>query len=590
MTTAAAFLGVERSLTGKRWRARPVDDRLALALAQRLNLPEIVGRVMAGRGVELEGAEAWLQPTLRSHLPDPSTFLDMDAAADRIANAVVNGEKIAIFGDYDVDGATSAALLMRLFRAVGADAIAYIPDRMKEGYGPNAPALLKLAASGISVVITVDCGTMAHAAIAAGTGAGLDVIVVDHHLAEAALPEALSIINPNRLDESGAHRQLAAVGMAFLLAVALNRALRARNWFAQRAEPDLRQWLDLVAIGTICDVVSLTGLNRALVVQGLKVLAGRTNVGLSALADAAGLNERPGAYHAGFLLGPRINAGGRVGQSDLGVRLLTTEDPEEARALAAELDRLNRERQMIEQEVLADAMGQLDRHANDSVVILSGEGWHPGVIGIVAARVREAAGRPAIVVALDGDKGKGSGRSMTGVDLGAAVTAALQAGLLVNGGGHPMAAGLTIATSALPDFRVFMNERLGASVRAAAEAGSLGIDGAVGLAGANTTLLDALEKASPYGAGNPEPRFVLTRCQVIRADVAGEKHVRCILADGNGQGRLKAIAFRSLGDNPLGGSLLASNGRPFHLAGHLRADNWRGERRIQFVIEDGALA
>jgi single-stranded-DNA-specific exonuclease len=584
-----AFLGVESSLGGKRWRSRIDDDRLAGALAQKLGVPELIGRILAGRNVGLDEAEAWFRPTLRTWLPDPSSFLDMDSAAARVADAIQAGQTIAVFGDYDVDGATSSALLRRFLRAVGSDPVIYIPDRMREGYGPNEPAMRKLAADGVRVVITVDCGTMSYGPLAAARTVGLDVIVIDHHIAEPRLPEAFAVVNPNRVDESGAHRQLAAVGMAYMLVVAVNRELRRRNWYGGREEPNLLQWLDLVAVGTICDVVALTGLNRALVAQGLKVVARRENPGLRALADVAGLNEQPGAYHCGFLLGPRVNAGGRVGQADLGVRLLSTDDPAEAAALAGQLNHLNRERQEIESVVLAEALMQAERRAGDPVVIVAGEGWHPGVIGIVAARVREAADRPAIVIALDGERpAKGSGRSMAGVDLGAAVTAALQAGLLINGGGHPMAAGVTLAPGGIGALRDFLAARLAGSIAAARTAGSMGVDGALAVGGATAGLLDLLDQAGPYGSGNPEPRFVLPGARVVKADVAGEKHVRCILTDASGTARLKAIAFRSLEGSAIGPALLQTGGLPLHLAGHLRADNWRGERRVQFVIEDAA--
>lgn len=586
----AAVLGVERSLTGRRWRDRNLDDRLAQALSQRHNLPEVVGRVLAGRGVGLDDAERFLKPTLRDWLPDPSIFRDMDLAAERLSRAIRENERVAVFGDYDVDGATSSALLRRFFRAVGRDLVVYIPDRQREGYGPNAPALRKLAADGIAVVITVDCGTLAHEPLAAARDAGLEVIVVDHHLAEPALPEAFAIINPNRLDEAPGYGQLAAVGVAFLLVVALNRILRQSGWYETRPEPDLREWLDIVAIGTVADVVPLTGVNRALVTQGLKVLARRGNVGLAALADVAGLDQPPGAYHAGFIFGPRINAGGRVGQSDLGTRLLNTDDPGEAQRLARELNQLNRERQEIEKAVLEEAMGQLGAYPADvPVVVLAAEGWHPGVIGIVAARVREAANRPTLIIAID-DKGigKGSGRSVPGVDLGGAAVAARQSGLLINGGGHVMAAGVTVARDNIPALREFLAHRLGPAMAAATDLSSLGVDGALGVTGATPQLMDLLEQAGPYGAGNAEPRFALPSCRVVNAGVVGERHVRCVITNGAGQGRLKAIAFRSL-ETPLGPALLNSGGS-LHLAGHLRTEWFRGERRVQLILDDAAPA
>ena len=438
------FLGVVSSLRGKRWTARPADERESMALAQRLGVPEIIGRVLSARGVGLQEADDFLHPTLKRLLPDPSVLKDMDTAALRLAGAVTGGEQIAVFGDYDVDGATSSALLARLLSAVGGQCRIYIPDRGREGYGPNEAALLGLKDSGVSLVVTVDCGIAAHAPLAAAADAGLDVIVVDHHAAEAELPRATAVINPNRLDESGELGQLAAVGVSFLLAVAVNRALRALDWYQDRPEPDLRQLLDLVALGTVCDVVPLRGVNRALVSQGLKVMGKRANPGLRALADAASLTEAPGAYHLGFILGPRINAGGRVGSSELGARLLSTDDEAEAKAIASRLEALNAERRDIEAAVLERARDQVERSDHQGPLILAaGEGWHGGVIGIVASRLKERFHRPAFVVSIEGETATGSGRSVHGVDLGQAVIAARQAGLVVKGGGHPMAAGFT---------------------------------------------------------------------------------------------------------------------------------------------------
>ncbi|SLN45519.1 single-stranded-DNA-specific exonuclease RecJ [Oceanibacterium hippocampi] len=591
VSSAPAFLGVEQSLTGRRWRSRLADDRLGMAIAQAIDVPEVIGRVLAGRGVDRDDASDYLDPTLKGLLPDPARFHDMEAAAARLAAAVVKGETIAIFGDYDVDGATSSALLWRYLDAVGARPLVHIPDRLREGYGPNAPAMLSLAGKGARIVVTVDCGTVAHAPLEAAAEAGLEVIVVDHHLAEPALPRALAVINPNRLDEEPGYGQLAAVGVAFMLVVALNRALRAAGHFgAARAEPNLLQWLDLVALGTVCDVVPLTGINRALVRQGLKVMARRNNCGIAALADVAGLSEAPGTYHVGFLIGPRVNAGGRVGRSSLGVEILTTEDPMEAAALARELDRLNGERRDIEAGIESAAIGMVEAAGDDPgpIAIAAGEGWHPGVIGIVASRLKDRFRRPALVIALDGEVGRGSGRSVPGVDLGAAVTAARQAGLLVNGGGHAMAAGLTVARDRVPALREFLAERLSAQVGEARQAASLGFDGALRCGGATVDFIDLLAQAGPFGAGNPEPRFALPDVTIVRADIVGERHVRCVLAGADG-GRLAGIAFRSI-DGPLGPALLGSKGRRLHLAGHLRADTWRGERRLQFTIEDAAFA
>jgi single-stranded-DNA-specific exonuclease len=584
-----AFLGVERSVTGRRWRARLVDDRAGLVIAQRLALPEIVGRLLAGRGVAPEAAESFLNPTLRDLLPDPSRFHDMDSAAERLARAVKDGEAIAVFGDYDVDGATSSALLARFFAAAGRPIRIYIPDRMKEGYGPNLPALLALRAEGIKLVVTVDCGITAFEALAGAADAGLDVIVVDHHVAERRLPRAYAVVNPNRLDEAAGYGQLAAVGVAFLLAVAVNRALRQAGWFTGgRVEPDLKQLLDLVALGTICDVVPLTGVNRALVTQGLKVMGARANVGLAALADVARLNEAPGTYHAGFLLGPRVNAGGRVGAADLGARLLSTDDPLEAATIAGQLDAFNAERRQIEETVLVAAIAQAESKLAPGLVFVSSEGWHAGVIGIVASRLKERYGRPACVVALGGGIGKGSGRSTVGIDLGNAVIAARQAGLLVNGGGHPMAAGFTVEAGKLDALRDFLADRLGIGLDGERPQASLDLDAALQPGGATADLLRQIERLGPFGSGNAEPRFALTAARIVRADPAGEAHVRCIVSGADG-GRLKAIAFRSL-ENELGRALLQRNGPALHLAGHLRADRWQGRDDVQLLIDDAAIA
>jgi single-stranded-DNA-specific exonuclease len=487
----AAFLGVERSLTGRRWAARLADERAALAIAQRHGLPDAVCRLLAARDIGLEAVPDFLDPTLRKFLPDPSHLKDMDAAIARLVVAVQKGEKIVVFGDYDVDGATSSALLLRFFRAVGGNIGVYIPDRRKEGYGPNATALLRIKEEGASVVVTVDCGITAFEPLAEARRAGLDLIVIDHHIAEIALPEAVAVVDPNRVDDDSPHKHMAAVGVAFLLTVGVNRALRDMGWYVgERKEPDLRQWLDLVALGTVCDVVPLVGVNRALVRQGLQVMAQRRNVGLAALADVARLKEPPGAYHLGFMLGPRVNAGGRVGQADLGARLLSSEDPHEVGALAVRLDEFNAERRAIEREVLDQAIARIeglygpDRKGLPSALLVESEGWHVGVIGIVASRLVERYGRPAFVVGMDGALGKGSGRSVRGVDLGAAVIAARQAGLLVNGGGHAMAAGLTVARDSLPELARFLDGRIAPQLGAAPAVRELGIDAALAPAAA----------------------------------------------------------------------------------------------------------
>jgi single-stranded-DNA-specific exonuclease len=585
-----AFLGVERSITGRRWDPRPGDERIALAMSQRLGLPEIVGRVMAARGVGLDDAQGYLNPTIRDLLPDPSILKDMDVAAERLAGAVMGGEKVAVFGDYDVDGATSSALLTRFLIAASGKCRLYIPDRMKEGYGPNRDALLRLKDEGASVVVTVDCGTTAYDPLEAAAEAGLDMVVIDHHEAEPRLPKALAVVNPNRLDESHQLGHLAAVGVTFLLVVAVNRLLRNAGWYAgERREPDLMQWLDLVALGTVCDVVPLKGLNRALVAQGVKIMARRGNAGLAALADVAGLTEKPGAYHAGYILGPRVNAGGRVGGSDLGARLLATDDPVLARELAQQLHELNKQRQEIEAFVLLEAIEQVESAPDDEQALLfaAGQGWHPGVLGIVAGRLKERYNRPACAISIENGMGKGSGRSITGLDLGAAVIAARQEGLLLNGGGHAMAAGFSFNESRLAELKAFLNERL----RLQAAGGvipSLALDGLLEPQGATIGLVETLEQCGPYGAGNEEPRFAISAAQVARADIVGMGHVRCQIY-GPGGGRLKAIAFKSA-DSELGHLILKSAGATLHLAGVLRADNWQGRKGVQFVIEDAALA
>jgi single-stranded-DNA-specific exonuclease len=479
--------------------------------------------------------------------------------------------------------------MRRFFDAVGGRLRIYIPDRLTEGYGPNAAALEKLAADGVGLVVTVDCGTMAFEALARAAAIGLDVVVVDHHQAEPRLPECLALVNPNRLDETSPHRALAAVGLTFLLLVAVNRALREAGWYRDRAAPDLLGWLDLVALGTVCDVVPLTGLNRALVTQGLKVMAERRNTGLRALADVARLEARPGAFHLGYILGPRINAGGRVGEADLGARLLTTDDWEEAQGIAQTLDRLNAERRAIEGLVLDQAARQAaDKAATDpALVLVSGEGWHEGVLGIVASRLKDTYRRPTFVLGAKDGIAKGSGRSIPGVDLGAAVTAARQAGILQNGGGHAMAAGLTVAADRVTELEAFLTARLAPEVAGAPARDQLNLDGALQVGAATRELYDLLETIGPYGAGHPEPRFALADARVVRADVVGGDHVRVVLSGTSGKGRLKGIAFRAAG-TPLGRALAESGGAGLHLAGHLRADDWKGRSGVQLVIEDAA--
>jgi single-stranded-DNA-specific exonuclease len=587
--TSQADVIVAKSVSGRRWVMRGADDRAGLALSQRLGLPDVVGRVMAARGIDLDAAEAFLDPTLREALPDPSSLIGMEEAATRLVKAIADGENIGIFGDYDVDGATSSALLARFLSAVGVPARVYIPDRMKEGYGPSTPAMLRLRAEGISLVITVDCGTTAFEPLGAAGDAGLDVLVVDHHVAEPALPRAVSVINPNRLDDTSGQGALAAVGVSFLFAIATNRMLRDTGWYTanNRKEPDLLGLLDLVALGTVCDVVPLIGLNRAFVSQGLKVMAKRLNPGLVALADVARVDSRLTEYHAGFLLGPRVNAGGRVGEAPMGARLLMTQDPDEAAELAQRLDEWNTERREIEAQVLEVAMAQADEISTDAALIVaSGDGWHAGVIGIVAGRLKERFNRPAFVIGFEGDMGKGSGRSVEGVDLGSAVIAARQAGLLVNGGGHKMAAGITVERSKLPELQRFLDERVANDLTRNAVIPTLRIDGSLAVKGVQPEFVESLQRLAPFGAGNSEPRFMLPSVRVAKADVVGAGHVRCFLSGPDG-GRLKAIAFRAAGE-PLGDALLQTDGLGLQLAGKLRPDNWQGRDDVQMIIDDAA--
>ena len=588
-TAPTLALGVERSLSGKRWRWR--GGNMAQGGGATLE-HDIVTQLLLARGVAPDDLERQRAPTLRGFLPDPAVFADMDTAADRLAQAVIAGERITVYGDYDVDGATSAALLLRTLRMLGVAADYYIPDRLLEGYGPSGEALVELGRRGSSLVVTVDCGAMAHEALAKAHDAGIDVIVVDHHKCSAELPRAVALVNPNRIDESdegSAHGHLAAVGVAFLLAVALARTLRGRGFFADRAEPDLMGLLDLVALGTVADVAALHGLNRAFVAQGLKVMVRRANIGLAALIDASRLTRSPQCSDLGFALGPRINAGGRVGEATLGVRLLTTEDPDEARAIAAQLSGLNEERRAIEAEVQEAAEAQLAGQHNRSVLLLSGDGWHPGVIGIVAGRIKEKTGKPALVIALDGAVGKGSGRSIAGVDLGATIIAAREAGLLVAGGGHAMAAGLTVERARIDALAHWLNERLaGAVARASTEQETL-LDLGLAPGGLTADLVASLDLAGPYGMGWPGPRVAVGPVRLINAGIVGSDHLRLIVAGEDGRS-FKAIAFRAA-ESALGQALLhGAKGRRLWLAGRAKIDDWGSAPKVELHLEDAAFA
>jgi single-stranded-DNA-specific exonuclease len=594
--TRRVFLGVEQSATGRVWRDR-LDERgnlRALSIIQRHGLPEILARVIAGRGIEPDEVEAFLDPTIRRLMPDPSSLTAMDAAARRIAEAVERREAIAIFGDYDVDGATSSALLASFLRMAGSNALIYIPDRIFEGYGPNVPAIRALAERGTKLLVTVDCGTTSHEPLAEAGKLGLDVIVIDHHQADEQLPPAIAVVNPNRLDDLSKLGHLAAVGVTFLVLVAVNRELRTRGyWTAARPEPELLDLTHLAALGTVADVVPLKGLNRAFVAKGLIAMRRREHAGLTALMDVARLTGPPEPWHLGFMLGPRINAGGRIGRADLGAQLLMLDDPVEAARIAAELDRLNRERQAIEQQTIAEAeaeaMAALGLEEKGAVVVTAAAGWHPGVVGLVAARLKERFGRPAFAIALEpGETGTGSGRSIAGVDLGRAVRHAVAEGLLVKGGGHAMAAGITLKRGALAAFRAYIEETLAPSVEAARREQALLIDGAVSAAAANLEFHATIDRAGPFGAGNPEPIIALPGHQIAYADPVGQAHVRVRLRAGDGAG-INAIAFRAAGQK-LGDALLKNRGQSVHVAGSLAVDRWQGDPRVQLRIIDVAPA
>lgn len=588
------LLGVAQSAAGQSWRLRPFSDRMAQALSNKLGVSHTVGSLLAARGVDLDDAERFFKPSLRDLLPDPVTLKDMTAGAARIIEAIKRRETIAVFGDYDVDGATSSALLIRYFQALGIELVSYIPDRMAEGYGPNAPAMKQLRDRGVDLVITVDCGTLSYEPLAYARSIGLDVIVVDHHKAETELPEAAAVINPNRLDDDSGQGQLAAVGVTFLLLVEISRLLRETNLLKGKTAPNLLNLLDIVALGTVCDVVPLTGVNRAFVAQGLKVMAQRGNVGLTALADVGRVNEAPGTYHAGFVLGPRVNAGGRVGESHLGTKLLSSNDANEAYQIAEKLDRYNDERRAIEAEVLDEAFAQVEaelvksgREAPDTITIACGEGWHAGVIGIVASRLKDKYGLPSLVIALENGEGKGSARSVSGVDLGAAVIEAQHKGLLIKGGGHAMAAGLTVAEDKLNPLSAFLRDHMRTSVERAVTGRNLKVDAVIALSGITAALIDEIEQVGPFGAGNPAPHFAVPDVDLIKADRVGDTHVRCIFKSADGKS-MKAMAFRQA-DEPLGQTLLSGIGRRFHIAGKIKKDTWAGGGKCEMTLDDVSL-
>jgi single-stranded-DNA-specific exonuclease len=593
-TSHRTFLNVERSLTGRRWveRLDVEGTARALAIAQRHEINDIVARVLAGRGVGVDEAPAFLTPTLKGLMPDPSVLTDMDKAASRIADAVVGGEKLAIFGDYDVDGASSSALLARFLHHQGLDPRIYIPDRLFEGYGPNVDAMKALAAGGARLIVCVDCGSTSFDALETARSLGVDVVVLDHHEVGVELPAVVAIVNPNRQDDLSGLSHLAAVGVTYLTVIAVNRVLRTRGWYSSgRAEPDLLQWLDLVALGTVCDVVPLVGLNRAIVAKGLIAMARRENRGIAALSDVARLGGPVAPWHLGFLIGPRINAGGRIGDAALGARLLTSDDPGEAGTIAAELDRLNQERQALEAamvaEAIAEAEAEIGTGEGPAVMVTGSPRWHPGVVGLIASRLKDRFQRPAIAIAfLPNGVGTGSGRSIAGVDLGHAVRSAVDRGILVKGGGHAMAAGLTVEQTRLGELRAFLEATLSAPVHAY-EDGGLAIDAALTARGATVDLIEMVEKAGPFGAGHPEPVFALPSHRIAFADTAGNGHVRLTLASPD-NAMIKAMAFRSVG-SALGDALLAARGQTLHAAGTLSIDQWQERRQPTLRLIDVAV-
>lgn len=590
-STSAGFLGVTRSLTGRLWRARAADPEVVRRHQLGLGLSEPLARALASRGITAEAGETYLNPTLKALFPDPSSFMDMDRAAEILVDAALRDRPMAVFADYDVDGASSAAQLVRWMRALGKDLPIYVPDRVTEGYGPSPAAFRRLKDQGAELVITVDCGAAAQEAIAYAAGIGLEVVVIDHHLMRGdEVPPAAALVNPNRPGDRSGQGVLAAAGVTFVLLAALNREARKRGLFEGGGEPDLRQWLDLAAMGAICDVTELTGFNRALATQGLKVMSAWRNPGLKALLEVAKSQGPASTFHAGFILGPRINAGGRIGRSDLGARLLSTDDPQEAADLAAELDALNASRKEVEREVLEEAIRIIERESNQAeapMLLVAADDWHPGVIGIVAGRLRERYRKPVMVVGIDraADVGKGSGRSQPGVNLGRAVQAAYEAGLLLAGGGHAMAAGLSVKPDTIPELRAFLCERLQDETDIATAEDGLDIDALVTSAGADRGLYESFQRMAPFGPGNPEPMFAAADVRVERPMALRGGHVRVTLTDGSG-GKLKAVAWRAE-DTEIGRRLLTEGGA-VHVAGRLKPDDWQGRKSVELEIEDVA--
>ncbi|HEY8567417.1 MAG TPA: single-stranded-DNA-specific exonuclease RecJ [Beijerinckiaceae bacterium] len=589
------ILGVERSVLGRPWvdRCDPTRGAIAAAIAQTHGLPDVLARVLAGRGVGIHEVAGFLEPRLRDLMPDPTLLRDMEAAAERLARAVSAGEPVTIFGDYDVDGACSAALVAEYLQGCGLKVRIHIPDRITEGYGPNVEAIRALAGEGSKLLVAVDCGTAGHEPFAEAKRLGLDVVVLDHHQAPEELPDVAALVNPNRQDDLSGLGHLCAAGVVFLTLVALNRVLRRQDWWGSRPEPDLRSGLDLVALATVADVVPLTGLNRAFVRQGLAVMRGRRRLGLAALLDTAGLAVAPESWHLGYVLGPRINAGGRIGDAGLGARLLLSQDPVVAGRIAADLDGLNRERQAIEagavEEALNQAQNALERDPACPVLVTASSGWHPGVVGLVASRLKERFQRPAFAFAVSSEgMATGSGRSVPGADLGRAVRAAVDAGLAVKGGGHAMAAGVTIASGGMDAFGAFVAERLAAAVGEALATDSLAVDATLTAGGVNPDLVAAIARAGPFGSGQPEPVFAFPRHRLVDVrEVGSGGHLKVRLRGGDGE-TLDAVVFRAAGQ-PLGRALTRALGGDLHVAGTLCLDRWKGRERVELRISDAAV-
>ena len=587
-----------QSILKKTYQKSSMDERLATTIHQQFGVAMSVARVLALRNVNrdfnFEEIENFLNPTIKASLPDPFDLLDMDLAVKKIISVIKDKKKITVFGDYDVDGATSSALLKRFFASIGVEIGIYIPDRILEGYGPNVEALLNLKKQGTDLVITVDCGTVAFEPLDAAHQAGLEVIVIDHHIGAFDKPQAIAVINPNRLDENFPHKNLAAVGVSFLLAVAVNKALRDCGFYVENnlQEPNLLSLLDLVALGTVCDVMTLDGVNRAFVTQGLKVMKSRTNIGIRALFDVANLDEEPSAYHLGFVIGPRINAGGRVGKADLGARLLSTQNEEEANKIAGELNIYNNQRKDIEVNILEEAKNYLEPiHQNHSVLLAASSQWHQGVVGIVASRIKDLHNKPTAIIAIKDGIGKASCRSISGVDFGAAIIKAKLQGILIEGGGHKMAAGFSIAEEKITELQTFLDAELSDAVTLSNQNKTSEFADILDINSANLNLAKELLRLEPYGVGNAKPRFLIKDLQIVEAKIVGanEKHIRCVfsaktLAGWNG--RLTGFAFNAM-DSDLGKILISKNkAKPIAIIGQININSWMGNDNLQIVVED----